>query len=415
MSAKIAYLMSRFPKVTETFVLYEILEIESHNIPIEIFPLLQEKESVMHPEAENLTQRAHYHKVFSQPVLAAQFYWITKKPLAYLATWFRVLIGNASSPKFLSRAIIIMPLAALFARKMQQLEITHVHAHFATHSLLAAYIVHHLSGIPYSVTAHAHDIYVNRTMLEQKLKDTAFIVTISDYNRRLLSDLYGAEIANKIEVIHCGIDPNFFKPRDTFESKGYFKMVCVGSLSEYKGQRYLVEACRQLKAKGIQFQCWLIGDGDQYAEIQQLVIDSGLESEVELLGRQPRQFVSDALAEADVMVLPSVVTKTGKKEGIPVALMEALATEIPVVTTQISGIPELVIDGVTGWLVPERDADALTQALVEVYENPTLAKQIAQQGREKVLREFNLNTNARALSELFVTNLTREAATGTTS
>jgi len=402
--------MSRFPKVTETFVLYEILEIESHDIPIEIFPLLQEKESIIHPEAESLIKRAHYHKFLSKRILAAQFYWLTKKPLAYLMTWFKVLIGNISSPKFLSRAIFIMPLASLFAKKMEQLGIVHAHAHFATHPLLAAYIIHQLVGIPYSVTAHAHDIYVNRTMLEQKLKDAAFIVAISDYNRRLLSDLYGSEIANKIEVIHCGIDPNFFKPRETLESQKNFRIVCVGSLSEYKGQTYLIEACKQLKAKGILFECWLIGEGDQHAEIEQLIINLGLESEVKLFGRQPRQFVSDALAEASVMVLPSVVTKTGKKEGIPVALMEALATEIPVVSTQISGIPELVVDGVTGWLVPERDADSLTQALVEVYEDPILAKQLAQQGREKVLDEFNLNTNSRFLSNLFVNNLMPDTA-----
>lgn len=404
-AVKIAYMMSRFPKVTETFVLYEILEIESQDIPIEIFPILQEKESVMHPEAETLTQRAHYHKVLSQPVLAAQLHWLLKKPIEYLAIWFKVLIGNLPSPEFLARALVIMPLAALFAKKMEELEITHIHAHFATHPLLGAYIIHQLTNIPYSVTAHAHDIYVNRTMLEPKLKDASFIVAISDYNRRLLSELYGSEVANKIEVIHCGIDPDFFKPREQVESNDEFMMVCVGSLSEYKGQRYLVEACKQLKSDGIKFRCLLIGEGDGREEIEQLIVGADLQSEVELSGRQPRQFVSDMLAKADVMVLPSVVTSTGKKEGIPVALMEAMATQIPVVSTQISGIPELIENGVTGWLVPERDADALTQALVEVYENPALAKQLAQQGREKVLREFNLITNSKTLSNLFVTNL----------
>lgn len=409
MTAKLAYLMSRFPKVTETFVLYEIIEIESQGIPIEIFPLLQEKEDIVHPEADALTSRAHYNKVFSASTLKAQLYWLSKNPIRYFTTWLKVITGNLPSPKFLGRAIVIMPLAGLFAQKMQQLGVTHVHAHFATHSLLAAYIVHQLTGIPYSVTAHAHDIYVNRTMLGEKLKYADFIVAISDYNRRLLSDLYGKDIENKIEVIHCGIDPEIFKPRDAVQLSEKFTIVCVGSLSEYKGQTYLINACKQLKEKNIPFECLFIGAGDDRPQLEQQAVDAGLQAEVQFMGRQPRQVVSDTLAKANVMVLPSVVTKSGKKEGIPVALMEALATQIPVITTRISGIPELVEDGVTGWLVPPRDANALAEALVDVYENPQVAQQRAREGREKVLHEFNLIKNSQALSELFAANLKPQA------
>jgi len=398
---KLAYLMSRFPKVTETFILYEILELEKQGTDIEIFPLLRERENVMHPEAENLVKRTHYHKALSLQVLKAQLYWLFKKPGAYLKTWWKSITGNIQSPKFLTRALVTVPLAALFARKMQALHVEHIHAHYATHPALAAYVIHQLTRIPYSITAHAHDIYVDRSMLGEKLADAKQVITISDYNKQLLSDLYGAGVANKIQVIHCGIDPDVFQPRQHHKADEGFTMICVASLQDYKGQRYLIEACHQLKDKGVDFTCLLVGDGNLRQEIEQQIQQLNLEGYVQLLGRQPRQRVSELLASSDVMVLPSVVTESGKKEGIPVALMEALAVEMPVIATRISGIPELIEHEKTGFLVPERDADALAETLLQVYESPDEVKQYARAGREKVLAEFNLRTNSLKLYELF--------------
>lgn len=367
---------------------------------VEIFPLVREHENVTHPEAQGLVDRAHYTRLVSPAVVAAQFYWLFSRPRAYLSAWVDALRGNKSSPKFLLRAIAVVPQAALAARQMRARGVTHVHAHFATHPALAAYVIQKLTGLTYSFTAHAHDIYVERPMLGEKIREASFVVAISEYNKQLLRDLYGADGAKNITVIHCGIDPTVFQPRATKERKTPFTMVCVASLQDYKGHPYLVDACARLKAKGLDFRCLCIGEGEDRPQIEAQIARLGLQNEVKLLGHQPRGRVSEILAEADVMVLPSVVTASGKKEGIPVALMEALATELPVVATAISGIPELIENGVTGLLAPERDSAALADALERLYHEPEVGKKMAAAGRKKVLREFNLHTNAAALSKL---------------
>ncbi len=395
----IAYVMSRFPKVSETFILYEILELERLGMRVSVFPLVKQREHVMHAEAHDVVERAQYSKLASKQVLAAQFFWMRRRPQAYLRAWWRALRGNRSSPKFLLRAIAVVPQAAWFARAMQAAGVTHVHAHWATHPALAAYVVHQLTDLPYSFTAHAHDIYVERPMLQEKMRHASFVVTISEYNRRLLQQLYGST-ADKTVVIHCGVDPDVFQPRTERSRTAVFTMVCVASLQDYKGHPYLIEACRQLKEQGIAFRCLLVGEGEDRPQLEALIAELGLEADVLLLGQQPRDRVSVLAAEADVMVLPSVTTRSGKQEGIPVALMEALATALTVVATAISGIPELIEDGCTGLLVPERDGTALASALLRLYQDPALGRQLGTAGREKVLREFNLHTNTAALYQL---------------
>ncbi len=368
---KIAYLMSRFPKITETFILYEIIELERRGVQVEVFPLVREREPLMHPEAAALIGRAHYGRLGSRAVLGAQLYWLRRRPLAYLGAWLRAIIGNLGSPGFLARALTVLPLAAWFARRMEQLGVEHVHAHWATHPALAAYVVGRLTGLPYSFTAHAHDIYVERPMLAEKLRAARFVVAVSDYNRRLLCQLYG-DLAHKVRVVRCGVDPAVFRPGPPRGAPATPLIVCVGSLEEYKGQRYLLDACARLRQSGRQLRCLLVGDGDLRPALEAQIARLGLGDVVQLLGRQPRERVSALLAEADMVALPSVVTASGKCEGIPVALMEALVCGLPVVASAISGLPELVIDGVTGLLVPERDAAALAGALARLCDDASL-------------------------------------------
>jgi colanic acid/amylovoran biosynthesis glycosyltransferase len=396
---RIAYLMSRFPKITETFILYEIVELERRGMQVEIFPLLREREPVSHPEARTLTERAHFARWASVPVILAQLYWLLRRPLAYLDAWRRALAGNLGSPKFLLRALATVPMAAWFARRMVELGTEHIHAHWATHPTLAAYVAHRLTGLPYSFTAHAHDIYVERPMLAEKLRAADFVVTISEYNRRLLADLYG-ELAAKVQVIHCGVDSAVFQPRQKAAAGETPLLLCVASLEDYKGHAYLIKACARLRDSGRRFRCLLVGDGELRPAIEARIARLGLQDVVVLLGRQPRERVSELLAEADVLVLPSVTTESGKQEGIPVALMEALACEVPVVATAISGIPELVIDGATGLLVPQRDAAALAGALARLCDNPEFGRRLAANGRALVLQEFDLIENTARLYNL---------------
>jgi colanic acid/amylovoran biosynthesis glycosyltransferase len=395
---KIAYVMSRFPKISETFILYEIVELERLGRSVEVFPLIREKENIVHPEAQAIVGRAHYSKAYDRKVLAAHRYWLGRSPRRYLQLWSEVLGGNLGTPKFLARAVIVLLQAAWFARRMEELGISHVHAHFATHPALAAYAVNRLTGIPYSFTVHADDIYMERPMLDKKILHSSFVVSISDYNRQFLQRHYGSLAEAKVVVLHCGVDTAIFQPRAARPLGDKLVITTVARLEEKKGHSFLVDACAQLRDRGVNFVCQLIGDGELRPQVEAQIAQLGLSDRVLLMGRQPRSRVQELLAASDVMVLPSITTKDGRQEGIPVALMEAMATELPVISTAISGIPELIDHGRSGLLVPDRNAEALANALQLLASSPQVGQQLGSAGRIKVLQEFDLQRNTAALS-----------------
>lgn len=393
----VAYIMSRFPKLSETFVLYEMLALQQQGVGVEIFPLINERAKVMHEEAKPFAARARYQPVLSWPILKAQLGWLRARPRAYLGLWSEVLRGAWGSPNYLIGGLGILPMAARFAEEMRALGITHIHAHFANHPTVAALVAHRLTGIPFSFTAHAHDLYVDQHMLKQKVRAAAFVVAISNYNKELIVKHCGEDARDKVVVIHCGVDTSLFRPRQK-AAGGPFTIVCVGSLEQKKGQAHLVEACRLLKQRNLDFVCHLIGDGQNRAALEQQIQQAGLSGLVRLEGGRPRAEVLRMLEQADVVALPSIQTKSGKMEGIPVALMEPLACEVPVVSTRISGIPELVEDGVTGLLVPPGDPAALAGALERLAHDPELGRRMGRAGRAKVLREFDLADNTAQLA-----------------
>jgi colanic acid/amylovoran biosynthesis glycosyltransferase len=362
---------------------------------IEIFPLIHQKEAVRHREVEMLEMCIHYPKLLSVATLLAQLYWLYKKPKVYGRVWWRTVRGNLKSPKFLSRSLVVLPLAALYAREMVELEIKHIHAHWATHPALAAYIIKQLTGISYSFTAHSGDIFFEQSMLEEKIRQASFVVTISEYSRNFLCNLYDELATQKIHVIHCGIDPEVFQTWPSKQLDEQFTIICVARLDREKGHRYLVEACAQLKAQGMNFRCLFVGEGETRAELEAQIQQLNLTDQITLLGLQPRHRVLELLAQADVKVLPSI------SEGIPVSLMEALALGLPAVATAISGVPELIEDGQTGLLVPVRDVEALATAISKLYRTRKLGQQLGARGRVKVIEEFNLRISAANLYRLF--------------
>lgn len=398
----VGYIVSRFPKISETFILREILALEDKGLDIELFPLVLVREERHHPESARLKDAAHWKGLLAAGLWAAQAYWLLRKPAAYLRLWAEVLAGNLLSPKFLLRSLVVLPRAAWMARQAEALGCRHLHAHFATHAALAAYIVSRLADIPYSFTAHAHDIYVERPMLERKIRASRFVVTISEFNRRYLRDLFGDEASDRTRVIRCGVDTErYLSPRPRERNGGAHRMACIASLEEYKGHAYLIRACALLARQGIPFQCDLVGGGELEGRLKAVVAAEGLADRIRFHGRLPQAEVRDILLASDILVLPSIITRTGKMEGLPVVLMEALALEVPVVSTDISGIPELIRDGETGLLVPEKDPAALATGIRRQFEDPARAGAMARAGRELVLREFDLRKNVADLAGLF--------------
>lgn len=398
---RIAYVVSRFPKITETFILYEILELQRLGLDVSVFAIQREHEGVMHPEAVPLIEQAHYAKLASWQVVRSQLLWLLHSPRAYVKAWWRGIKGNVRSPKFLVRALYVVPLAAHFAGRMQLWNIEHVHATWATHPALAAYVIRILTGIPYSFAAHSHEIYVDRTMLGEKIRRSEFFITISEYNRKLLTDHYGRDAAEKMHVVRCGVDTEFFSPRPSVRRSRPFTILCVASLEAHKGHRYLIEACTELKKSGIGFRCLLVGEGDCRQAIERMIRECGLADQVQLLGRQDRDRVVALMHEADVVTLQSLMTPSGMSEGIPVSLMEAMAAGVPVIASSIRGIPELVEHGRAGLLIPAGDAAALTEALMTIYSSPEIARALGIRGREKIIHNFDLRANTQLKALLF--------------
>jgi glycosyltransferase involved in cell wall biosynthesis len=231
------------------------------------------------------------------------------------------------------------------------------------------------------------------------------VVPISEFNRRIIVETCGGAVQENLVVIHCGVDTEVFHPAPEALRSGPLSIVCTGTLHEVKGQKYLLEACRRLAERDVPFSCELIGDGPDRAALRRQAEESGIADRVRFHGQRTRDEVAVMIRNADVLVAPSVPTANGRREGIPVVLMEAIASGAPVVASAISGIPELVEDGEQGFLVPPRDSFALADVLERLYRNPALRRRLGAAGRLKALREFDLETNAAALAQRF----TREA------
>jgi glycosyltransferase involved in cell wall biosynthesis len=423
---KIAYIMSRFPKLTETFILFEMIAVEAAGTPVEVYPLLRAKDTnikiegsniwkkfierfrkssdgiKMHPEALPYVERAHFFPFFSLPILLAQLYFFFLKPLAYISTLFTIIFANLGSANFLIGALTIFPKCVYAAYHMKRNGITHIHAHFANHPAAAAFIIHRMSGIPYSFTAHGADFQVDQHMLCQKIAESAFTITISHHNKQFLLDTCGNQFQDKIKILYCGVDTTMFtakSPNGTMPTKP-FTFTSIGTFYEVKGHTYLIEACRLLKERGLDFKCYLIGAGPLQAQLVQQVADAGLQDKIIFHGQRTRQEIADILKSVNASVLPSIPTPSGRREGIPVVLMEAMASSIPVIASGISGIPELVNDGFNGLLVPPKDPTELANAISRLYNDEELCDQLGQAGRQTIRKKFDLFKNANTLIQM---------------
>ena len=426
---KVAYIVSRFPKLTETFILYEMVAVEQNEVQIEFYPLLRARDTqvhpegasiwkklieriskpqgklVMHPEAEDFVARAHYAPFFSWDILRAQAHFLRHRPSAYFSTLFGLIRWNWGSPNFFFGALSIFPKSVYFAHLMQAEKASHVHAHFANHPAAAAYIVHRLTDIPYSFTAHGADLQTDQHMLAQKVAEASFVVTISNYNKEFIIENCGTRFVEKVLVIHCGVDTQFYQPAPPNNLDGPpdrpFAILCIGTMYEVKGHTYLIEACRLLQERGLDFLCHLVGNGPYLESLVDQVAKAGLAERVRFHGQLPRQEIAKLFRRVHVLSVPSIPTQSGRREGIPVVLMEAMSSGVPVVASGISGIPELVEDGHSGLLVPPRDSAVIANALERLYHDVRLRKRLGQAGREKVLSEFDLNKNANTLAQQF--------------
>lgn len=384
----VAVLMSRFPSVTETFILREMIEMERQAQPVRLVPMLRESPPVIHDAARPWIDRALYTGYISPLIAAAVWRVLTSRPWKLISLFSRLIAGTLLHPGTLIRTVAIFPKAVYLSEQLQREGIRHLHAHYATHPATMALIIAELSDVTFSFTVHAHDIQIDRSLLRWKIRRARFIRSISDFNRRFLEDLY-PEARDKIEVVHVGIEPEVFAARP-IPSEGVPRILSVAAHKPYKGLPVLIEACRILRDDHVAFRCDIVGHGPMRDELERMIEERNLQEEVQLIGPKPQEEISRMMSEARLFVLPSIVAADGQMEGIPVVLMEAMASGRPVVSTSISGIPELVDDGVNGLLVPPGDAFALARAIRTLLDDPRRAREMGTRGRQKVCAEFAL-------------------------
>ncbi|HYI15783.1 MAG TPA: glycosyltransferase [Thermomicrobiales bacterium] len=389
---QVAYMVLRFPTLSETFIVREINALRDRGCDIGIYPLWRDQPAQVHPDVPALEPFVRWKHPVSLATLRATLSMLIRRPGRYLSALSLVLSDLGRHPK---RAIIslgLFPTIVWMADDLERRGIRHIHAHFASHPTLAALIIHRLTGISYSFTAHAYDLYVDPSHLPNKVSEATFIVTISEYNQALLRPLAGD--TTPVHVIHCGVTLPECLPGPL---PGRRAVVCVARLEEKKGQKYLIEACGLLHRRGVSLHCTIIGGGPELKHLQALVARHGLAAVVQLVGPQTSERDQEYLSSADLFVLPSVVTKSGNAEGIPVALMEAMAAGVPVISTSTTGIPELVIDDETGLLVPPRDIEALADAIEQLLDDRELSDRLRVAAFQKVAAEFEIEANAREI------------------
>ncbi len=393
---KVGYLISRFPTASETFVVREMdAVIAAADIDIALLALFPARDRFLHQIAEPWLERLSRPSVLTGLVSLAG--WLLRRPARTAGAVRHVVASTWRQPRLLLESLVTLAVAAAHARRVERDGIDHLHAHFAAYPALAAWFCGRLCGVPYSFTAHAYDIFVDQRMLATKVAEAEFVATVSAYNKRFLRD-YGGDDASPVEIVHCGVDPDAypFRPRQV-PPEGEVRALCVASLQEKKGHRVLLEA---LAADGpglARLSLDLVGGGPLREPLERDVERFGLAGRVRFHGARTEHEVREMLARADVFVLPSIVASDGQMEGLPVALIEALASGVPTVATRMSGIPELIEDGRTGLLAEPGDAASLAIALRRALDGEPLD---TASGRELVESAFDVRDSGARMAGL---------------
>jgi colanic acid/amylovoran biosynthesis glycosyltransferase len=393
----VAYLLKMYPRFSETFVLAELLELERQGLRLHVISLKKPDDGVFHADVARLRARVTY--LPESPLIdpgtwvAAHRRLAARDPRRYAAALAAALARRRSTAvKHFLRAGLIAPL-------LPRLGITHVHAHFASAPAAVALHLHRLTGISYSVTAHAKDIYtddVDQAALAAKLRAARFAVTVSDYNRRHLAPLVEPQ---RLVRIYNGVDLERFSPNGASSAEPPL-VLGVGRLIEKKGFDDLIRACALVARRGLRFRCTIVGKGPLEARLRALVDELGVGDVVDLAGPLPRERLLTLYRHASVVVAPCVVGADGNRDGLPTVLIEAMALGVPVVATDVTGIPELVQDDRTGLLVPQRDPDAIARAIERLLDDRAEAAALAHAARATVEAEFDLRRNVGRLRSL---------------
>jgi glycosyltransferase involved in cell wall biosynthesis len=402
---KVAYVFGGFPYFSQTFNMEEIRSLIERGLDVLVFSMKRPAgyQSVISHSSFRKYQDAIIYcpPPWSLAVARSQGHYLCARPLLTAQVYLSVLFGHGRKVGTLLKTLAFMPAAFHCARMMEDREVTHVHAGMSRYAATFALVVSKLIGFPMSFTMHGPKSFMGGAMQAAKIRHAKFVTTISRYNRNLLARFTDERGMEKVHVIHVGIDVGKFPFREARgdenppRERREWRVLSVARMDRDKGLDYLIRAVASLKDRIPDISLTLVGEGPEKPALEALATSLGIEHLVRFTGPLEHDQVVREYGEADAFVLPSFW------EGIPVVIIEAMAVGVPVVATNITGIPELITDGQSGFLVPTADSEAIARSLAQLAEEPGLAREFALRGREKVEREFSIEVRAENLFSLF--------------
>jgi len=386
---KIVYITAESPwGKGETFIMEEMLYLQQLGIDLLIIPRNPPKDC-FHREAQRLLDNAVWLPLISFHIVVV----FIKLLFTRISVWSVLgdFVRHSRTPWIFIKNLSVLPKGAFLAEVLQKEDICHIHAHWGSTTSTMAYVVSYLTGITWSFTLHAWDIKRNN-LLEAKVKRAKFTRCISQFGERELLNIVGDTYKKKTHVIHMGVRiPD--GSTEAHLSSDLFKIAVPANLVEKKGHEYLIEALLIMARKGVRdFRCIFYGDGPMRTRLANLIKEKDMESFIEMPGVIAHEKLMEMYKNRniDLVVLPSIVTSSGKKEGIPVSLMEAMAHGIPVVSTITAGIPELLSPG-AGIIVEERSSEQLANAITNLMADSGLRHSIGMHGYQRIIEEFNIS------------------------
>ncbi|HEY2773581.1 MAG TPA: glycosyltransferase [Candidatus Binatia bacterium] len=429
---RIGYLFPLFPVINQTFTLAEVLGLRERGYDIRLYSLLSRVDhNLQQAEARSLIDQTHYCPGYGSMQLWAPFLRALREDPAAVARLFATVLRawrrpvpirhDSASPGpqtfgledwldllyrgnkwfYLAKSWMMVPHAIYLAEVLRRDGVPHVHCHWATYPATVGMLIKQWSGLPYSVTAHAYDIHMMPWMLPEKLETADFFVTCADYNRRYLASMCSAEAAGRIVLNYHGTNLQRFQPGPRSPGDA-FRIVSVGWFKEYKGFHFIVDAVARLVAQGVNAELHLAGDGPQRGYLERQAKTLGITNRVVFHGYLDHDRLLALYRDCDAFAMGSIeMTNFGRQDVIPNVIAEAMAVGLPVVSTKMGGIAELVHDGACGLMVPQRDPAALAEALARIANDPALAARLRAAAMARVADIWDRKKNLEALSRVF--------------
>lgn len=393
----LAYLVSRYPSVSHTFILREVLGLRALGLRVDVASVNPPDRSAAQMMPEERAEAAATYGLKQHGAtgaLAALAWAATTRPLALLRTLAQAVGFGRGFKRLYALAYAVE--AAMVARWMAGRGLRHLHVHFGNEAATVGVLTKTLAGVGLSLTIHGPDEFddVPGQHLRAKIAAADGVVCISQFGRSQLMRLAAPAHWAKLQLCRLGVDAARFAPPVRAQANGSLRLLCVGRLTPAKGQLLLVHACAELQREGLPFELTLVGDGPDRARLEDAVRRHGLQHRVQFAGALNEREVQAELARADAFVLPSLA------EGIPVVLMEAMASGVPCISCPVNGIPELIDHGRSGLLATPGDVADLTAQLRRLIDDTDLRQRLAVRGRAQVEQHFELGRNVARLATI---------------